>query len=147
MTDAGGRCISDFQYAWEMKGVLLIAPLDDDISKSTAAERRLLDFSGRIFQGSVFISGIYFALIGAKKICMVQTNDIFQRKRDLLARFESHDLRYLLSVDRRWFEELGQPKRNLHQSKSTFRSMTQPQFHSTSSENFSQNYNIQGKFT
>jgi len=49
------------------EGVLLIALLDDDISKSTAAERRLLDFSGRIFQGSVFISGIYFALIGAKK--------------------------------------------------------------------------------
>jgi hypothetical protein len=47
----------------EMKGVLLIAPLDDDISKSTAAERRLLDFSGVVFS----LSGIYFALIGAKK--------------------------------------------------------------------------------
>ena len=38
------------------EGVLLIGPLDDDISKSTAAERRLLDFSG----GVVYICGILF---------------------------------------------------------------------------------------
>ena len=38
-----------------MKGVLLIAPLDDvSISKSTAAERRLLDFSGGLFFGYLF---------------------------------------------------------------------------------------------
>ena len=36
----------------------------------------------------------------------------------------------IFSTPQKNFEELGQPRRNLHQSKSTFRSMTQPQFHS-----------------
>ena len=71
MTDAGGRCISDFQYAWEMKGVLLIAPLDDDISKSTAAERRLLDFSGGLF----FHVGYLFCTDWSKKVCSISYHD------------------------------------------------------------------------
>jgi hypothetical protein len=48
-----------------MKGVLLIAPLDDvSISKSTAAERRLLDFSGGLFFGYLFCTD------WGKKMCL-----------------------------------------------------------------------------
>ena len=51
-----------------MKGVLLIAPLNDvSISKSTAAERRLLDFSGGLF----FHVGYLFCTDWGKKICSV----------------------------------------------------------------------------
>ena len=51
-------------------------------------------------------------------------------------RFGEKKSNYLLNTPKN-FEELGQPRRNLHQSKSTFRSMTQPQFHSLRCENVS----------
>ena len=51
-------------------------------------------------------------------------------------RFGEKKSNYLLNTPKN-FEELSQPRGNLRQSKSTFRSMTQPQFHSLRCENVS----------
>jgi len=60
-----------FSMCLRNEGVLLIGPLDDDISKSTAAERRLLDFSGGLF----FHVGYLFCTDWSKKVCSISYHD------------------------------------------------------------------------